>query len=69
MSSATQYNPSREDFASMLDESFNNAEALEGSVVKGRVIAIEKDMAVIDLGLKTEAVSYTHLTLPTIYSV
>ena len=54
MSSATQYNPSREDFASMLDESFNNAEALEGSVVKGRVIAIEKDMAVVDLGLKTE---------------
>lgn len=54
MSSATQYNPSREDFASMLDKSFNNAEALEGSVVKGRVIAIEKDMAVVDLGLKTE---------------
>ena len=54
MSSATHYNPSREDFASMLDESFNNAEALEGSVVKGRVVAIEKDMAVIDLGLKTE---------------
>ena len=54
MSSATQYNPSREDFASMLDESFNNAEALDGSVVKGRVIAIEKDMAVVDLGLKTE---------------
>ena len=54
MSSATQYNPSREDFASMLDESFNNAEALEGSVVKGRVVAIEKDMAVVDLGLKTE---------------
>lgn len=35
-------------------KSFNNAEALEGSVVKGRVIAIEKDMAVVDLGLKTE---------------
>ena len=38
----------------MLEESFNNAEALEGSVIKGRVVAIEKDMAVVDLGLKTE---------------
>ena len=29
-------------------------EAFEGSVVKGRVVAIEKDVAVIDIGLKTE---------------
>ena len=27
---------------------------MEGSVVKGRVVAIEKDFAVIDVGLKTE---------------
>ena len=46
--------PSREDFASMLDESFNQHEAFEGTVVKGTVVAIEKDVAVIDIGMKTE---------------
>ena len=50
----TSMNPSREDFASLLAESFTKHESLEGSVVKGKIIAIEKDMAVIDLGLKTE---------------
>ncbi len=46
--------PSREDFAAMLDASFGEADALEGSVIKGIVVAIEKDVAVIDVGLKTE---------------
>ena len=46
--------PSREDFAAMLDASFGDNDALEGSVIKGKVVAIEKDMAVIDIGLKTE---------------
>ncbi len=46
--------PSRDDFAAMLDASFGEADALEGSVIKGIVVAIEKDMAVIDVGLKTE---------------
>ncbi|MGH6754122.1 MAG: 30S ribosomal protein S1, partial [Bradyrhizobium sp.] len=44
----------REDFAAMLDESFGTADAAEGSVIKGTVVAIEKDLAVIDVGLKTE---------------
>jgi small subunit ribosomal protein S1 len=46
--------PSREDFAAMLDESFNQGGLQEGSVIKGTVVGIEKDMAVIDVGLKTE---------------
>ena len=46
--------PSREDFAAMLDESFDHGNLQEGSVVKGTVIGIEKDLAVIDVGLKTE---------------
>jgi small subunit ribosomal protein S1 len=46
--------PSREDFASLLEESYAQHEAFEGSVVRGRVVAIEKDLAVIDIGLKTE---------------
>ena len=51
---ATAAAPSRDDFAAMLDESFERADFSEGSVVKGVVIGIEKDMAVIDVGLKTE---------------
>ncbi len=46
--------PSREDFASMIEESFGNGHLQEGSVVKGTVVGIEKDVAVIDVGLKTE---------------
>lgn len=52
--SAVDFNAGREDFASLLEESFNQNEALEGSVIKGIVVAIEKDMAIIDVGLKTE---------------
>jgi small subunit ribosomal protein S1 len=47
-------NPTREDFAALLSESLSGEDALEGSVVKGKVVAIEKDLAVIDVGLKTE---------------
>jgi small subunit ribosomal protein S1 len=50
---ATAAAPSREDFASMLDESFQTGNLQEGSVIKGKVVGIEKDMAVIDVGLKT----------------
>jgi len=46
--------PSREDFAALLEESFATADIAEGSVIKGTITAIEKDMAVIDVGLKTE---------------
>jgi len=51
---STHTNPSRDDFAAMLEESFNKSDSLEGSVIKGKIVAIEKDMAVVDLGLKTE---------------
>jgi hypothetical protein len=44
----------QEDFASLLEESYGGSDALEGTVVKGKVIGIEKDLAVIDVGLKTE---------------
>src|SRR5471030_2641750 len=47
-------NPSRDDFAALLDESMAGGDFSEGAVVKGHVSAIEKDMAVIDVGLKTE---------------
>ena len=54
MSDVTSYSPSRDDFAALLDESYGENEAFEGTVIKGRVVAIEKDVAVIDIGLKTE---------------
>jgi small subunit ribosomal protein S1 len=46
--------PTREDFAALLDESYGTNDAFEGTVVKGIIVAIEKDVAVIDIGLKTE---------------
>ena len=54
MASTSAYAPTRDDFAALLDESYGENEAFEGSVVKGSVVAIEKDVAVIDIGLKTE---------------
>jgi small subunit ribosomal protein S1 len=46
--------PSRDDFESMLDEMMGGRDFAEGSVVQGKVVAIEKDFAIIDVGLKTE---------------
>ena len=54
MATATAAAPTREDFAAMLDEAFGQGNLQEGTVVKGTVVAIEKDMAVIDVGAKTE---------------
>jgi small subunit ribosomal protein S1 len=54
MATAAATNPTREDFAAMLDESFQTGNLQEGAVIKGKVVGIEKDMAVIDVGLKTE---------------
>jgi len=47
-------NPTTEDFAALLEESSGGDVFLEGAVIKGKVIAIEKDLAVVDVGLKTE---------------
>ena len=44
----------KEDFEALLMDSFIDNEPLEGAVVKGTVVAIEKDLAIIDVGLKTE---------------
>jgi len=47
-------NPSRDDFAALLDQSMGGRDFMEGQVVHGKVVAIEKDIAIIDVGLKTE---------------
>jgi small subunit ribosomal protein S1 len=48
------HRPSRDDFAAMLDEQFGQNSRLEGSVVKGRVVSIDNDEVVVDVGLKSE---------------
>ena len=47
-------NPTRDEFAALLGETMSEDDVFEGSVVKGTVTAIEKDLAVIDVGLKME---------------
>jgi small subunit ribosomal protein S1 len=43
--------PTRDDFAAMLEESYGKSEAFEGTVVRGTIVGIEKDVAVVDIGL------------------
>jgi small subunit ribosomal protein S1 len=46
--------PSREDFAAMLEASFEGRSPAEGSVIRGTIVNIENDFAMVDVGLKTE---------------
>jgi len=46
--------PSRDDFAALLDEQLQGRDLGEGQVVHGRVVGIEKDIIIVDVGLKTE---------------
>ena len=52
--SAVSMNPTRDDFMSLLEESYSDRPVSEGAVVKGKVLAIENDLVIIDVGLKTE---------------
>ncbi|PKP93088.1 MAG: 30S ribosomal protein S1 [Alphaproteobacteria bacterium HGW-Alphaproteobacteria-16] len=51
---ATTANPTRDDFAALLDQTLGQADSFEGRVVIGTVTGIENDLAVIDVGLKSE---------------
>jgi small subunit ribosomal protein S1 len=44
----------KESFAALLDETLGKTDSFEGTVVKGTVISIDNDAAVIDVGLKSE---------------
>ncbi|MBU6443979.1 MAG: 30S ribosomal protein S1 [Alphaproteobacteria bacterium] len=46
--------PSMSDFEAMLEASFEGRSPQEGSVIRGTIVAIENDFAVVDVGLKTE---------------
>jgi small subunit ribosomal protein S1 len=47
-------NPSRDDFAALLDEQMAGRDMIEGQVVHGKVVGVEKDYLIVDVGLKTE---------------
>ena len=46
--------PAKEDFSALLEESLATHGLEEGNVIKGRIVAIENEFAIIDVGLKTE---------------
>src|SRR5262245_58618367 len=43
-----------EDFAAMLAESFSQDDVKEGEILRGTVIAVGKDYAIVDVGYKSE---------------
>ncbi len=47
-------NPSTDDFAAMFEASVEASPMREGQVVEGIITGIEKDQAIVDVGLKTE---------------
>ena len=61
----SDYNPSRDDFAALLDESMHGRDMLEGQVIHGLVVAVEKEYVMVDVGLKTEGrISIKEFGLP-----
>jgi len=57
--------PSRDDFAAMLEQSFETQSPQEGAVIKGTIVAIENDFAMVDVGLKTEGrISLKEFAMP-----
>jgi small subunit ribosomal protein S1 len=56
---------SRDDFAAMLEQSFETQSPQEGSVIKGTIVSIENDFAMVDVGLKTEGrISLKEFAMP-----
>ncbi len=46
--------PQTESFAALLDQSLGVGDRLEGTVIKGTVVSVDGDAALIDVGLKSE---------------
>jgi small subunit ribosomal protein S1 len=54
MASATTLARPDEDFAALLDETLGDNTGFAGSVITGKIIRIDDDFAVVDVGLKSE---------------
>jgi small subunit ribosomal protein S1 len=54
MTDVQSFTPSRDDFASMLEETLGGRDFAEGTVVKGKVVGVDRDFVIVDVGLKTE---------------
>ena len=53
---STEENPNKstESFSDLFEKSFEKINSLEGSVVAGQVISVEKEAIIVDIGLKSE---------------
>jgi small subunit ribosomal protein S1 len=54
MAEAATNAPAKESFAALLDESLGTDDSLEGKVLRGTIVSIEGDTALVDVGLKSE---------------
>src|SRR3546814_17833052 len=54
MAEAATNTPAKESFAALLDESLGTDDSLEGKVLRGTIISIAGDSALVAVGLKTE---------------
>ena len=52
--SSSDLDPGDDSFAALFEESLKRDEVKEGEIVKGKVIAINKDVVVVDIGYKSE---------------
>lgn len=43
-----------DDFEALLEESLSSEKKIEGTVVKGRILSLDKDFIILDVGLKSE---------------
>jgi len=54
MTAAKKEEFATEDFAALFEESLANQDVQEGAVTKGTIVGLEKDLAIVDVGLKSE---------------
>lgn len=54
MANLNTQNQSKESFADLLEQSLSGKKSFEGSVVKGIIVALHNDQAIVDVGLKSE---------------
>jgi small subunit ribosomal protein S1 len=62
---ANQGTPANDSFASLLAGTFGPKSSMEGSVIKGKIVAVDEEFATIDVGLKSEGrVALKEFALP-----